>query len=162
MNDSKKISNGVKMKILSIKPPRWLQIYFVLGLIVHFLSPKGTLLFVPFTILGGIVFVAGFFVMMWAWALFRKAKTGVCPLSQETTHFVTNGPYAFSRNPMYLGMAGLIVGVALFLSSAALAIAAVAFFVTINNGYIPFEEAKMKKQFGQQFAEYRNKVRRWL
>ena len=152
----------MKIKILSIKPPRWGQIYFILGLAVHFLSPKGTLLLLPFNFLAIVLVGVGFFVMMWAWWLFKKAKTGVCPLSEMTMYFVKNGPYNFSRNPMYLGMVMILAGSAFFLGSVPMAIATAAFFVTINNIYIPFEEDKMEKQFGEDFIEYRNNVRMWL
>ncbi|MFI5251226.1 MAG: methyltransferase family protein [Bacteroidota bacterium] len=152
----------MKIKIITIRPPRLAMMYLLLALVIYFLSPAGTLLHIPSIVLAIIIFVAGFMVMMWAWGLFQKEKTEVCPLSEANKTLITRGPYSFSRNPQYLGMVFMLAGVAFLFGSVPMFLAPVAFFITINNVFIPYEESKMLKQYGNKFEAYRTKVRMWL
>jgi protein-S-isoprenylcysteine O-methyltransferase Ste14 len=94
-------------------------------------------------------------------ALFRRARTGVVPFSEATT-LVTGGPYRFTRNPMYLGMAGILVGTAIWLGSVTPWLVLPAFMAIIVERFIAPEEAMLERTFGEHYARYRAAVRRWL
>lgn len=95
---------------------------------------------------------------------FRRAKTTVNPLTPEkASALVSGGIYRFTRNPMYLGFALLLVAWALYLGSpAALLVGLPAFVGYLNRFQIAPEERALEKLFGAEFTGYRQQVRRWL
>jgi protein-S-isoprenylcysteine O-methyltransferase Ste14 len=94
--------------------------------------------------------------------LFRREGTEVNPTSPANRKLVTSGPYQFTRNPMYLGLVILTLGIALWVGAWPMFIAPVAIFATANWAHIPFEEAKMRRQFGAAYDDYVERVRRWM
>ena len=75
---------------------------------------------------------------------------------------VTEGPFRFSRNPMYLGMLLIILGAAVKAGFAEGFAFAFVFFLVANFWYIPFEEKNMEDMFGDTFEDYKKTVRRWI
>jgi protein-S-isoprenylcysteine O-methyltransferase Ste14 len=63
---------------------------------------------------------------------------------------------------MYLGLVLFTLGIAFWVGAWPMFLAPVAIFATVNWGHIPFEEAKMRRQFGAEFDAYCGKVRRWI
>jgi protein-S-isoprenylcysteine O-methyltransferase Ste14 len=111
--------------------------------------------------LGWTALVAGFAIMLTAIGLFKKAGTETEPWKQVSA-FVTDGVYRWTRNPMYLGMALIYIGVA-FLSDSLITLillVPVVFWVTRN--VIEKEEAFMEARFGADYLAYRAKVGRWF
>lgn len=108
----------------------------------------------------GIVFFAALWQACGLWALLSR-RTGLLP-GQATTTLVTTGVYRLSRNPLYVGFAGLHLGLGLALGSVwALAALPVAVLAVTWGAILP-EEAYLAQRFGAEYADYRNKVRRWL
>jgi protein-S-isoprenylcysteine O-methyltransferase Ste14 len=94
---------------------------------------------------------------------FRKAKTTVNPMSPEkSSALVCTGIYKYSRNPMYLGMALLLLAWAIYLASAWALLGVLAYVLYITRFQIIPEERVMEKLFGQEYLAYKAKVRRWL
>ncbi len=110
---------------------------------------------------GGFFILAGLALAVSAAGLFRKAETGIVPFSEATT-LVTSGAFRFSRNPMYLGMTLVLAGAALVVGSVGSLLAAPAFMLVIQSRFIRHEERMMRDVFGEEFEEYRRRVRRWL
>ena len=98
---------------------------------------------------------------MLAWKYFQKEKAPICPTA-NTTKIITKGPYSISRNPMYLGMLFMLMGYSVLIGSIITFIAPLAFFFIIDRVFIPFEEEKLKKSIGKEYAYYCRKVRRWI
>ena len=94
--------------------------------------------------------------------LFRSVGTQLNPTSETNNKLVTNGPFQFTRNPMYLGLVILSLGVAIATGAILMFVVPVLVFATANWVHIPFEEAKMQRQFGPAFDNYARHVRRWL
>ena len=80
----------------------------------------------------------------------------------QPTAFVTDAPYTFTRNPMYLGLMAVLLGFALFFGSLAILIAPLIFYLAIDRMLIPEEEITMERLFGEQYLDYKRRVRRWL
>ena len=78
------------------------------------------------------------------------------------TRLVTGGAFRFTRNPMYLGFTIALFGWGMLLGAASPFIVWLAFVGICNFWYIPFEENRMLESFGQGYADYRAKTRRWL
>lgn len=94
---------------------------------------------------------------------FRKAKTTPSPLApSKSTRIVPTGPYAFSRNPMYLGLAMLLIGLCIYLANPLTLLAVVVFVVYITRFQIIPEERLLLIKFGDAYADYIRTVRRWI
>jgi len=93
----------------------------------------------------------------------RRAQTTVNPFRpEEASELVTTGIYGYTRNPMYLGMAVVLLGWATWLASA-WALAGIAAFVAyLTRFQIVPEERALERLFGAAFTEYRARVNRWL
>ena len=144
-----------------IIPPVW----FALGLVAVFLLDRGF----PqagfsgtMTVgLGVMLALLGLALTISAAGLFRKAETGIVPFS-DISSLVTSGAFRFSRNPMYLGMALVLLGTALITGTAAGLLVAPAFMLIIQLRFILGEEQMMSEIFGGEYEDYRRRVRRWL
>ncbi len=99
---------------------------------------------------------------LWAFVLFRREGTEINPTSPANRKLVTSGPYQFTRNPMYLGLVLLALGIAVWVGAWPMFMAPVAGFTTANWIHIPFEEARMRRQFGAAYDAYVARVRRWV
>ena len=93
---------------------------------------------------------------------FAAAGTEILPASPANKVLVTNGPFRFTRNPMYLGLILVSLGIALYFGTLPFFAVPVLLFVLVNFVFIPFEEVKMQRQFDAAYTEYRARVRRWL
>lgn len=93
--------------------------------------------------------------------LFVRHGTGLIPI-QPATVLVTEGPYRFSRNPMYLSLLFLYLALGLwFRVTWALALLPVVVLL-MQLGIINREEHYLERRFGEPYREYRRRVRRWL
>jgi protein-S-isoprenylcysteine O-methyltransferase Ste14 len=111
---------------------------------------------------GGVVLgLAGFSLMMWSWGLFKKRDVALCPKAR-TSHLITDGPYRFTRNPMYLGFVLMLAGLALSMGTPPFYLSAIAYFMIINHVFCPYEESKLINSFGAEYLQYMNGVRRWI
>jgi protein-S-isoprenylcysteine O-methyltransferase Ste14 len=94
---------------------------------------------------------------------FRRARTTVNPLRPEATSaFVRSGVYRYTRNPMYVGLAMLLLAWTTWLWSAWALVGPLAFILYISRFQIAPEEKILARKFGSDFTEYCAKVRRWL
>jgi len=100
-------------------------------------------------------------LMMWSVRTFGKAGTNV-DVRKPSTTVVSDGPYAYSRNPIYLAMAFFTVGAAIWLNSLWIIGALIVVLIVINDGVIVREETYLEKKFGKKYLEYKGKVRRWM
>ena len=75
---------------------------------------------------------------------------------------ITNDVYGLTRNPMYLGIVMMLLGIALATGSLPCYLASLAFFLIIDAVFCPYEERKLEQAFGAAFKRYRGAVRRWL
>jgi protein-S-isoprenylcysteine O-methyltransferase Ste14 len=114
------------------------------------------------TTAGIAVIALGVAFSAWGVLTFRGVGTEVMPSSPTNKALVTSGPYAVTRNPMYVGMVTITLGVALLVGAPLLYAAPILLFLLDNSVIIPFEEAKMERQFGDAFRAYKARVRRWL
>jgi protein-S-isoprenylcysteine O-methyltransferase Ste14 len=94
---------------------------------------------------------------------FRRAKTTVNPMKPDTaTTLVVVGIYRYTRNPMYLGLAFVLLGWACHLAAPLALLGPVAFVFYITRFQIIPEERALQDKFGQAYRDYQGQVRRWL
>ncbi|CAI8932768.1 methyltransferase family protein [Methylocaldum szegediense] len=92
---------------------------------------------------------------------FRLLRTTFVP-TDDPTALAKDGPYCWTRNPMYLGILTALMGLALFVGSLSMFIAPIGFFFVIDRHFIPYEENKLISLFAESYQEYQRRVPRWL
>jgi protein-S-isoprenylcysteine O-methyltransferase Ste14 len=152
--------HGLKLKV----PP--LIVLFLMGIVMwavarsvpglDFTLPGAVPLAATATVAGVIVSVSGV-------ASFRRAGTSVNPLKPgSSSSLVCSGVYRFTRNPMYLGFLLILVGWSMILSNFLAFLPIPGFVLYLNHFQIEPEEEVLTARFGQEFVDYRTRVRRWL
>jgi protein-S-isoprenylcysteine O-methyltransferase Ste14 len=84
------------------------------------------------------------------------------PTNQPTTAIVEEGPYRFSRNPIYVAMFVALIGLAIALNTLWLLVMLVPFALVIRYGVVAREEKYLDRKFGDFYRSYRSRVRRWF
>ena len=115
----------------------------------------------PFNRNGIIVLVLGLSITFSSFYFFKKNKTPIIP-GQKPTFVVIEGPYKFTRNPMYLGVTIALLGAAIFFGNALSFLSPLIFFLIMNYYFVPFEEKLMENLFGKKYLGYKKRVRRWI
>lgn len=110
-----------------------------------------------------LLMVVAVFIGIMAIVSFKSHNTTVNPTSPEKASLVVNtGVFAYSRNPMYLALLLVLFALAVYLSNAA-TFAVIPFFIAyITQFQIKPEERALTSLFGQNYSDYRTKVRRWF
>ncbi len=150
-----------KMSELRILPP----IYFFVALVVmfglHYLLPIALLRGAVWLYLGVALIGSSVLFIVISARLFDKLGTTIRPF-EESTALVVTGPFKYSRNPMYLGMVGVLMGLAVVLGTATPVVVIPVFVWLITRRFVLGEEAALEARFGDDYTEYRNRVGRWL
>jgi protein-S-isoprenylcysteine O-methyltransferase Ste14 len=115
----------------------------------------------PVRVLGGLMIGAGLAVLLQAFVRFVVEGSGTPAPIAPTERLVVGGAYRYVRNPMYLGVAALILGQALVLGQAGLLLYAAAFCVTVAAFVHGYEEPTLSRRFGEQYEAYRRAVPAW-
>ena len=105
--------------------------------------------------------VTGLAIVLAAIRNFARAGTRVEPWAPSSA-IVSNGIYRFTRNPMYIGMALVMLGLALVIGSPASLVMVAVGLIIVDLFVIRREEAYLEAKFGEDYRAYRTRVRRWL
>ena len=143
-----------------ILPPHVAIGSLIVVITLHYLFPT-SLIPTPYNYFGILFFAAGLLILFWSFGLFRKKDTPILP-GHKPTALVIEGPYEFSRNPMYLGVTTALLGIVIYLGDALAFLAPIVFFAFVSLRFIPREEKLMEKLFGKKYLEYKKRVRRWF
>ena len=155
------MTEGGVSRMPRVVPPFYFLGGLVLMVALHQLAPARTLLAWPASLAGLIPVALGFVLSGQAAARFRRVGTPIRPGS-EATALVRDGPFRFTRNPMYLGMTLILLGIALLLGSLSPLLVPPLFMALITALFIRREERWMEETFGESYRSYRRRVRRWL
>jgi protein-S-isoprenylcysteine O-methyltransferase Ste14 len=143
-----------------VPPVYWLAALGVMALL-HRYAPGPRWLTPPWNLAGLIFVLAGLFVGAWSLALFVRRRTSFEPLMRPD-YLVVEGPYRFSRNPMYLGLALTLLGAALLLGTVTPLLGVPLFMAAVDVLFIRPEERLLAENEGSAYDAYRQRVRRWL
>ncbi|WP_185968497.1 isoprenylcysteine carboxylmethyltransferase family protein [Paracoccus sp. M683] len=110
---------------------------------------------------GWLIALAALVIMIWAMVHFHRSKTSPNPFGQPSA-LITDGPFRWSRNPIYLADAALLTGLCLAFRALPALVLIPVFVAIINRRFIAPEEARLATAFPAGFAAYANRVRRWL
>ena len=157
MNEEQK---KIDMKAL-IYPPMVAVYYLLIALGIDTYLIEIRLVHPPYHLFGIAIIAIAAALMIWAGLVFNKNKTTLLH-NDRPAALVTSGPFGFSRNPIYLGMALGLIGIAIFIGTVSLFFTPIAFVLTINWTYIPHEEKRLEQLFGKEYLNYMDRIRRWL
>ena len=148
---------------LKIPPP---AVALVVGLSMWWVSRYGVLEGVPLAWRIGValaVAAVGACFDVAGILAFRREKTTVNPMKPEkSAALVSSGVYRITRNPMYVGMVFILLAWAVYLASPWALFGPLAFAAYITRFQIKPEERVLAARFGDEFASYTARVRRWL
>ena len=144
-----------------ILPPTHFFIYLIISILLHYVLPIAQIINSPANWLGFIFFAIGSLLNIWSDQLMKKNKTTVKPLEKPST-LIQTGPFKISRNPMYLGIALLLIGAGFILGSVTSFVGVILFVAAMEMVFIPKEEKILQEQFGEEYMKYKKKVGRWI
>ena len=144
-----------------IAPPFMLVVALAIGILIDGNPLEWRHAFHPSQLLGAFVAVVGLALLIATLVLFRRNRTRPEPWEPASV-FIQSGPYRYSRNPMYAGMALVSAGIALFFESLAALILLGIAVIVIDRYVIAREEAYLRRRFGHDYDAWRAQVRRWL
>ena len=111
--------------------------------------------------LGLVVVLAALGLVLWGRTTMHGAGTNISPLKPATT-LVDSGPYRFSRNPLYVAMTLLFVGLTLLINSWWGVVLLVPAILLLHFGVVRREERYLERKFGEEYDRYRSRVRRYV
>lgn len=145
-----------------VPPPLWALLLLTATYGLSLLPGLNALPLLQTRPIGLTVIIVALAILFWAMLQFRLANTQLLPNSPVNNSLVTGGIFALTRNPMYLAMTVFALGGALWFGRIPMLAAPLLMFAVANWVFIPFEEAKMRRQFGEAFDAYCKRVRRWI
>ena len=142
-------------------PPLIFLTVLVIGVAAHLLFPVAILPHLPWRILGAVLALTAGTIALSARAQMKRAGTNIHP-TLPATAIVTGGPYRFTRNPMYLSLCLLNLGIGLLLCDLIPVLLTLVLATVLQTGVIVREERYLEAKFGEVYSSYRRHVRRWL
>jgi protein-S-isoprenylcysteine O-methyltransferase Ste14 len=152
--------------LVNTKPRRLISpIYILLPIlllliILHFFYPIQMILVFPYNLTGLVPLIIGLFINLQATNTLKSRAE--LDSNENPGTLVTEGFFQYSRNPMYLGGVILGLGLAMILGSLSSFVILAVFFLLLQFLFIPNEEAQLKALFGEEYLDYRKRVRKWI
>jgi len=146
----------------TLPPPLIFFIFLALGLFLHWIMPVNMISqheWLRYPVGGHFLLVSGAIAIQ-TYLLMRKNKTPL-DFNKPTTSIITKGPFRFTRNPLYLSLLMLFLGIAILLNSLWFIPLFLCMF-TFLNAIAKKEELYLEKSFGEEYSIYKKSVRRWL
>ena len=159
MTDARRASPGVRFP-----PPTLFVAGFLIALALErwVLSLRFSALGIPALPLSAWILIAlGMALLAWAMLTFRRARTAIMPFNPAST-IVTRGPYRFSRNPMYVGLTLVYLGLSLLVGTVWPIVLLPVVLWSLYMLVIRREERYLGSAFAEEYGAYRRRVRRWL
>ena len=147
-----------------IPPPILLVACVALVFLGQFYFPQFKLAFGPVQIvIAAFLLLGGMFVARAAGQQFSQAGTTINPISiDKASSLVTDGVFAYSRNPMYVALLAILLAIVVFFGFWPGLILVIGLFIYLSIWQIAPEEKVLAEKFGQAYADYRARVRRWI
>tara|TARA_B100001989_G_scaffold110135_1_gene77288 strand:+ start:37 stop:471 length:435 start_codon:yes stop_codon:yes gene_type:complete len=112
-------------------------------------------------LLGLILLIGSLTIIVMSFRELKNHETTYIP-DGEPEKLVNTGPFKISRNPIYLGMFGILISSAFLMQSISALLIPVLFLSIIQNTWIPHEEEKLKEKFPEEWEQYISSTKKWL
>ncbi|MEM1379798.1 MAG: isoprenylcysteine carboxylmethyltransferase family protein [Pseudomonadota bacterium] len=144
-------------------PPIWFLLFAGAQFLVAQSVPRLSVALPFATVIGIALGLVGLGFAVVALGLFRKARTTFHPeVPSKATALVTDGIYSVTRNPMYVGMALILSGIAVWSGSIIAVLLVLVFIGILTAVQIVPEERALERLFGNEYLIYKHRVPRWL
>jgi len=144
-----------------IHPPILLLLHIFAAFLLNGLFPLPFVFPEILVWVGYLLILVGLGITISAAGRIMQAHTTLDPHG-SVTEIVTNGPYHFSRNPIYLGLVCLLIGLSFAFRTYWGAVLSPLLMLSLYQLVIKHEEAYLEKKFGDMYTSYKSRVRRWL
>ena len=144
-----------------IVPPLYFLAAVGAMLLLHKFAPLAYWLGPPWRYVGVVPLLCGLLLTRSSGMRFRKAGTPLRP-GEQAKVFVTEGAFRHTRNPMYLGMMVILIGLAILLGSVSPLFVMPVLYLILRYQFIWREEKWMESWFGESYVAYKSKTRRWI
>jgi protein-S-isoprenylcysteine O-methyltransferase Ste14 len=145
-----------------IAPPPLIFIFgFVAGMFIEWFVPLHFFRNSVFYDVGLFIAIMSGLLALWGIWVMYMAGTNINP-ARPVIYLVTVGPFRFSRNPLYLSLTLLSIGLSMILDFAWIIIILILVLYIMNRFVIEREENYLESKIGEQYIEYKKKVRRWI
>ena len=144
-------------------PPLVFLGFLAAAALMEALVPMSITRFSPYAryLPGGLLFTTGVLIGVAGIRRFHAAGTNIPP-TLPTTALVADGPYQWSRNPLYDAMMLIYAGLAIAAGSVWALVFLVPLFLVIDKGVVAREERYLERKFGDAYGQYKARVRRWI
>jgi protein-S-isoprenylcysteine O-methyltransferase Ste14 len=140
-------------------PPLVFLAALVIGCLLNWLHPFQLPL--PLHIAGGILILAGDVFGLWGVHAFHRAGTAVRP-DRPVTALVMDGPFQYTRNPLYMALTTIYIGITLSTGVLWFLVTLVPVLVVMHWKIVRREEQFLEAKFGEVYRDYKTRVRRWV
>ena len=141
-------------------PPFLTLIGLILQGLLNAFLPLYSINYFP-NIFGSTVILLGVVSIVYLLGIFKKEETAILP-DGDPEVLLTQGPYKYSRNPIYISMTIILIGSAMLYNSLSVFIIPILFMIMVKKIWIDYEESKLKKIFGQEYLNYQKKIVRCI
>ena len=142
-------------------PPILLIVLVGLGILIGlFLSPPALVPW-PLNLIGLFPLAGGILLLKSSFDLFGRSNTSPDPESVPKA-LITEGPYRWVRNPIYIGFGLIQLGLAILFASVAILSLLPVYLLSVHIGFVLREERVLEEQFSEEYQAYRKTVPRWL
>lgn len=152
---------GLRGWVFRLRPPGHAAIWLGLALAAHYAWPAARVAVWQCHACAWVLGLGGGGLAAWGIRQFRRHGTNLVP-GKPVLEFVSDGPFRFTRNPMYVGLVAAHLSFAVGYGTLPFFLSSAATFAVLRWLYIPYEEALMRRQYGEAYAVYCRRVRRWL
>lgn len=143
------------------KPPFIYLLFLIIGIVLNFIWKIKLIPDILQYSLGFSIIIIGFIIMITGLKQFKKAGTHH-ETHKPTIKIVAHGMYKYSRNPIYIGLTLFYLGIGIASDNIWILILIIPALIVMQYGVILREEKYLEKKFGEEYLQYKAKVRRWL
>ena len=154
-------ANDRKGAAVKFPPPLIFLGFILVSAIIDYFYPLSFITAMPSKILGYGVIIVALLIVFIASRSFKKVKTNIEPW-KPTSKIVSEGVFAYSRNPIYLAFALVPIGHGIILGSVGILLSLIPAVICTYFVAIKKEEQYLEQKFGSEYLDYKTKVRRWL
>ncbi len=142
-------------------PPALYSVILSIGLVLSFFFPVSFLTRPVSLLLAAIAVISAGWISISAFRAMNRAQTAVNP-AKPTTAIVSDGVFRLTRNPLYLSLTLLYIGISFVFSTLWALLLLLPLLVIVHIGVIKREEIYLERKFGDEYRQYKAQVRRWL
>jgi len=146
---------------VAFHPPLLLVASLGVGFLLRWLFPLPVLTSTASVLVGPAIVALSFGIFFWAAGTMLRGHASI-PTNKPTDAVVAGGPFRFSRNPIYLSMILLHIGVGAWTKSLWFFVLAAISVALLTWGVILREERYLERKFGDEYLSYKSRVRRWI